>query len=249
MDQRGVGASQPALDCPEIARVRMHWVGRPLYAASTGRLLVKAASACRRRLVTDGIDIAAYNTTENAADFADLRIALGIRTWNVYAASYGTDLALVYMREHPQGVRSVILEQGRKAFPAYPDSVLRQAPALPFMTELCKAWNVPKAPASIRIRTSSTIPTLSIGGSFDAVTGTQWARYATRTLPNSTYIDIPGVSHFVVLDSKCAQNVVASFLVKPTKPDTGCVKTQKPAPFTIKPGGAPKHIPPGAGEL
>jgi pimeloyl-ACP methyl ester carboxylesterase len=39
------------------------------------------------------VDLAPYNTRENAADIADLRVALGIKEWNVYGVSYGTDLA------------------------------------------------------------------------------------------------------------------------------------------------------------
>src|SRR5262249_51872617 len=35
---------------------------------------------------------------------------LHISQWNVFGHSYGSDLALVYMREHPQGVRSVVLD-------------------------------------------------------------------------------------------------------------------------------------------
>ncbi|HEX3738001.1 MAG TPA: alpha/beta hydrolase, partial [Solirubrobacterales bacterium] len=36
-----------------------------------------------------------------------LREALGIKEWNVYGISYGTDLALNYMRMYPEGIRSV----------------------------------------------------------------------------------------------------------------------------------------------
>ena len=41
---------------------------------------------------------------------ADLRVALGIREWNVFGDSYGTNLAMTLMREHPQGIRSVTLD-------------------------------------------------------------------------------------------------------------------------------------------
>ncbi|MFJ8630263.1 alpha/beta fold hydrolase [Streptomyces sp. NPDC093568] len=54
--------------------------------------------------------MSACNTTENAADFADLRRALRIHRWNVYGYSYGTDLALTYLRRHPQGIRSVAID-------------------------------------------------------------------------------------------------------------------------------------------
>ncbi|MDT7653290.1 MAG: hypothetical protein QOI36_4696, partial [Pseudonocardiales bacterium] len=44
-------------------------------------------------------DLAAYNTRENVADIADLRVALGIKEWNVYGVSYGTDLAQQLLRD------------------------------------------------------------------------------------------------------------------------------------------------------
>jgi len=69
-----------------------------------------ATKECHDRLVGQGINLSAFNSTENAADFADLRKALKIKQWNVYGLSYGTDLALFLMRDHPQGVRSVILD-------------------------------------------------------------------------------------------------------------------------------------------
>jgi pimeloyl-ACP methyl ester carboxylesterase len=71
---------------------------------------VAAARACNRRLVARGVDLGAYNTTENAADFADLRVALGIAEWNVFGVSYGTNLAMTLMRQHPQGIRSVTID-------------------------------------------------------------------------------------------------------------------------------------------
>lgn len=57
-----------------------------------------------------GVDLSAYNSVENAADFADLRAALGIDQWNVYGASYGTELALTFVRLHPEGIRTVTLD-------------------------------------------------------------------------------------------------------------------------------------------
>lgn len=110
MDQRGTFLSEPALTCEVIDRFNRRQVGLPLDAPSTRREHVAATRKCRRELVARGIDIAAYNTTENAADFADLRRALGYDRWNVFGVSYGTDLALSIMRDHPEGIRSVILD-------------------------------------------------------------------------------------------------------------------------------------------
>jgi TAP-like protein len=58
--------------------------------------------------------------------------------------------------------------------------------------------------------------------------------HAAKSLPKSTVVNIPGVGHVVVPKSECAQQVFHSFLAAPTSPDTSCVKTLKPAPFTIR---------------
>jgi pimeloyl-ACP methyl ester carboxylesterase len=52
----------------------------------------------------------AFNTIESAYDLADLRTALGVQQWNVFAHSYGTGLALNYMGRDPSGIRSVVLD-------------------------------------------------------------------------------------------------------------------------------------------
>ncbi|WP_426368908.1 alpha/beta fold hydrolase [Streptomyces sp. E-08] len=384
MTQRGGLHSQPNLACPELDRFNAAAVGLPYDAPSTGRLLVRAAKECRDRLTADGIRLSAYNTTENAADFADLRTALGIRKWNVYGYSYGTDLALTYLRRHPEGIRSVaidsvvppqivslpwawdsaqegintifaaceaqpackgryphlsrtlteqvrrleahplrltvrppgggspvrvvldggalvnllvadggampavdvpaaldelahgnperfaqaraagatpaigefahglthsvacgewapgfsrtdVLEAGRRAFPGWPDTVLAHAPQLPFEYDLCRVWNVPDRTAVQRVATHSNVPTLIVSGTFDAKTGASWGPYTGRTLPRSTAVLIPGIGHFVVPQSSCAQSVLASFLTRPTAPDTGCVAGLTPEPFTVTP--------------
>jgi pimeloyl-ACP methyl ester carboxylesterase len=110
MDQRGTLYSEPALTCPEVDQFFVRSLGLALDDPSTGRLHAAAARACFLRWAATGRNLSAYNTTENAADFADLRMVLGISDWNVFGTSYGTNLALTLMREHPEGIRSVILD-------------------------------------------------------------------------------------------------------------------------------------------
>ena len=98
LDQRGTGYSLPTLNCPEMEQA-----------------VQDATQACRDRLVEEGVDLQAYSSVENAADVADLRVALGYDEWNLYGISYGTRLALTVMRDHPEGVRSVVLELGLSA--------------------------------------------------------------------------------------------------------------------------------------
>jgi len=392
MNQRGVLYTEPLLTCPEIDQFNAEAVGLPNDSPATGTMHVAATKACHDRLVGEGIDLSNFNTTENAADFADLRKALHIKEWNVYGLSYGTYLALVLMREHPEGIRSVmidavlppsaaglgwtwtnaneavnnifracanqidcantfgdlsaivqtqvnklednplsmtisedfgdvkvvidggalinwlasvppdpvskiadiplaiqelvdgtptqiaksragaadpagfgavgyglqygvtcsewvpfepasqILVQGRLAFPNYPDSVLSLAPGLPFMTEDCQVWDVPKADASIRQVTVSSIPTLVLNGAFDGKTSPQWGVYVAGTLENSTTVTVPSAGHgslFLiglpedVPARKCVEGVVASFLSNPMAPDTSCVAGLTDVPFTV----------------
>ncbi|MGW6907117.1 alpha/beta fold hydrolase [Streptomyces sp. NPDC054940] len=111
LSQRGTLSSQPTpLTCPEIDRYYQQRVQLLYDAPSTGRAYAGAAARCHDRLTARGVDLAAYNTSENAADVADLRKALGIRQWNVLSHSYGTQLALTYMRMFPEGIRSVTVD-------------------------------------------------------------------------------------------------------------------------------------------
>ncbi len=109
-DQRGVGHSSPALDCPEVRSARLEALSPKTDPESARRTMLESARACADRLRKAGVDLEAYNTRESAMDLADLRRVLGIRQWNLYGISYGTRLALRLMREDPQGVRCVVLD-------------------------------------------------------------------------------------------------------------------------------------------
>ncbi|MGW1864961.1 alpha/beta hydrolase [Streptomyces mauvecolor] len=110
MSQRGTYSAEPNVLCPNIDEFNARAVGLVSDAPSTERLHVEATRACRDKLAARGIDLSAYNDTESAADYNELRTVLGIKQWNLYGISYGTHLALVAMRLHPDGLRSVGLD-------------------------------------------------------------------------------------------------------------------------------------------
>ncbi len=121
-DQRGVGWSQPPLACPELEPVAM--------AGLKGQTLPLDESlapyeACRDRLLGEGVNVAAYNTVENAADVEDLRRALGYDQINLLGVSYGTMLAQVVVRDYPDHIRSAVLDS---AYPIW-EYVMADAPA------------------------------------------------------------------------------------------------------------------------
>ncbi|TMB97296.1 MAG: alpha/beta hydrolase [Chloroflexi bacterium] len=110
LDQRGAGLSEPSLDCPENREAIYATLDKDLSVDEAVARDIDAVNKCRDRLTKLRVDLPAYNSAENASDVDDLRVALGYDQWNLYGASYGTRLALTVMRDHPQGVRSVILD-------------------------------------------------------------------------------------------------------------------------------------------
>jgi pimeloyl-ACP methyl ester carboxylesterase len=64
---------------------------------------------CRNRWQAQGVDLAAYNTVESASDIDDLRRALGYRRITLVGGSYGSHLALQFMRQFPDAVDRVVI--------------------------------------------------------------------------------------------------------------------------------------------
>lgn len=110
LDQRGTGLSIPLLDCPEMDRERLLLLGEDVSTRVWIARMTESITACHTRLTAAGANLAAYNSAASAADIAELRVVLGYGEWNLYGISYGTRLALTVMRDHPEGVRSAILD-------------------------------------------------------------------------------------------------------------------------------------------
>jgi pimeloyl-ACP methyl ester carboxylesterase len=110
LDQRGTGQSDPHLDCPEVNAAFETILGAAASFQEEARIGNRALIACRDRLRGAGVDLNQYNTAAVADDVADLRVAMGIKKWNLFGVSYGTMGALVTMRAHPEGIRSVVLD-------------------------------------------------------------------------------------------------------------------------------------------
>jgi pimeloyl-ACP methyl ester carboxylesterase len=99
VDQRGTGASHP-LNCklPGSDDDPQSYFGDMLPAG--------AIRACRARLDADP---ALYTTPVAMDDLDEVRAALGYDKINLYGSSYGSRGVLVYMRQHPEHVRSATL--------------------------------------------------------------------------------------------------------------------------------------------
>ncbi len=108
VDQRGIGYSEPSLACPENDALLLRDRIGPSSADIS--LKLEAIQQCYERLISQGVNIAAFNTVESAGDIAAIGPALGYPQVNINGGSYGSTLAMTVMRHYPEGIRSVILQ-------------------------------------------------------------------------------------------------------------------------------------------
>lgn len=99
VDQRGTGSSAP-LGC-ELSEETMIDADEAMIRAITQRCLA-ALSA--------GHDVTQYTTSVAVQDLDAVRAALGYERINLYGVSYGTRVALHYLRRFPQQARLAILD-------------------------------------------------------------------------------------------------------------------------------------------
>lgn len=107
MDQRGTGESEA--NCTKIGNSLFAVMRQDLSITEDVIASNKLLTECKETMKADGVDLAGYNSRENAADFEDLRKALGYKKWNLFGGSYGSRLGLTIMRDFPNGVRSAVL--------------------------------------------------------------------------------------------------------------------------------------------
>jgi len=102
VDQRGTGRSSP-LTCDAF---------KPSddVAQSFDVDSVQKAKACLAELAARGVDVAQYTTDAWVADLDAVRAALGYPRVNLWGGSYGTRVALAYLRRHPDRVRTMVLD-------------------------------------------------------------------------------------------------------------------------------------------
>ena len=110
MDTRGVGHSEPSLACPEVDGMRETALATATDDPRTRATYLDAVAACHNRLEADGVDVAAYHLSAMAADAEDLRAALSIDEWNVVTYGTAARIAFEMMRQHPDHLRSVLLD-------------------------------------------------------------------------------------------------------------------------------------------
>ena len=101
VDARGTGGSHP-LSCPQPEGLR------GVEEALDTFMDPAAVRRCREVLARDN-DLTQFTTDAMVDDVDEVRAALGYEKLNLMGASYGTRAAQVYLRRHPESVRTVVL--------------------------------------------------------------------------------------------------------------------------------------------
>ncbi len=100
VDQRGTGGSNP-LDCELFNPADLQSYLGDFFPLDD-------VKKCREQLEKKA-DLTLYTTSIAVDDLEELRQALGYDKLNLMGASYGTRAAMVFLRQHPQSVRTVTL--------------------------------------------------------------------------------------------------------------------------------------------
>ncbi len=104
-DQRGTARGNPNLSCDDFTKSES--------TEAAYQPILRCIEAWRRK----GIDPSYFTSTETAADFKELRIALKVPRWHIYGSSYGTVVAQLLMRTDKAGTGRVILDSAASVEP------------------------------------------------------------------------------------------------------------------------------------
>ena len=110
IEQRGNRYSRPFLACETYIEKFLASLANP-DADAIKQTELEAVQSCLDEFAAAGIDLAAFDSYENARDIPMVVIdALGYDSYNLYGVSYGSLLAQHVMEVDPRGLRSVILD-------------------------------------------------------------------------------------------------------------------------------------------
>jgi len=107
LEQRGIGYSDDF--CPYY-HIRKPEAGNVATFEEHLQAGIDADIECAVNATAKGVDLAGYNSFENARDVKALRRALGFDQWNVWGISYGSILGQAYLEVDPEGIRAIALD-------------------------------------------------------------------------------------------------------------------------------------------
>lgn len=110
VDQRGTGLSRPRFHCRAYEQHLRDTLRQNLSLREEHQAALEAVQTCVKRMQVLGYSLADYSTSQSARDMNEVMEALGYTEWNLMGGSYGTRLALEWMRQAGQPIRAAILD-------------------------------------------------------------------------------------------------------------------------------------------
>ncbi|GAB1260068.1 alpha/beta fold hydrolase [Aurantivibrio plasticivorans] len=127
VDQRGTGYSRPRFDCDGYEKYVREISGQRLSMPTEFRYLYESIEQCIATLDAKGLQTAMLSTEQSANDMQGILLALQYEQWNLVGGSYGTRLALEWLRHNPRNIRSAILDSvyphGKGSIAEWPESI------------------------------------------------------------------------------------------------------------------------------
>jgi len=106
VEQRGIGQSEPRLDCPGFLS---RPADVPLSADVMGSTHVRYIEMCRDHWTSQGVDLEGYDVVSMADDIDELRASLGYEKIKIYGESFGAHHALALIANHGERIESAAL--------------------------------------------------------------------------------------------------------------------------------------------
>lgn len=106
VEQRGIGASSPRLECPgELSRP----IDQPLSPSIMGSTHIRYIETCMAHWEAEGIDLGGYHVISMADDVDELRDSLGYEKIKLIGESFGTHHALALIQRHGEHIERAVL--------------------------------------------------------------------------------------------------------------------------------------------
>lgn len=129
IDPPGAGRSRPSLGCPELTL-------DPSRPSLSETQFEEAVAACHDRLAAASVDLTVSTTTSTTDRIEDVRRALGVETWAVWAGGENSRLALeLARRSGPSVMEALVLTSPLTG--EYNPYIDAQTPAVTALVEAC----------------------------------------------------------------------------------------------------------------
>ncbi len=109
-DHRGTGLSSPLPTCKNLIKSSIYGLSQNQTAAKEVDVWFDFMRQCLKTFTELNIPLDTFSTENSVQDSVNIMALIGAKRWKIYAASYGTRVALQIIRGAPKNVDAVILD-------------------------------------------------------------------------------------------------------------------------------------------